>query len=159
MALDAARTSHVLCLDVDFELSGGSHDALRLAHADAAEASGGKPVALVVPAFEVAYEHAENAALFMKDKGKLGQLVADGHASGFHVGHFPRGHRATNFDRFFGPARGVYEVEYEACFEPYVVLERGCVPRYDERFRGYGLNKVRVCTPPHKEWLIHSHAH
>merc|ERR1712151_1146562 len=41
-----------------------------------------------------------------------------------------------------------YEVPYEEFFEPYVVVSRSCAPRFDERFRGYGLSKcsfLRQC--------------
>ena len=108
-------------------------------------------------------------------------------ATGFHTGHFPQGHRATDYTRFFGndgddgdstshgtshgtcsngtcsngtrsngggggskggASGGVkvrslcYPVEYELHFEPYVMMRREDVPSYDERFRGYGMNKI-----------------
>ncbi|CAM9916290.1 unnamed protein product [Scytosiphon promiscuus] len=52
-----------------------------------------------------------------------------------------QGHRATNFDRWKG-ARTPYEVGYEEGFEPFVVMNRLLVPPFDERFEGYGRNKV-----------------
>ena len=36
-----------------------------------------------------------------------------------------------------------YEVVYEECYEPYVIGSRRLLPRYDERFRGYGMNKIQ----------------
>lgn len=40
---------------------------------------------------------------------------------------------------------------FEPCFEPYVVVDKNAVPMYDERFRGYGMNKVnaRACFTTH----------
>ncbi|CAN0464386.1 unnamed protein product, partial [Laminaria digitata] len=35
-----------------------------------------------------------------------------------------------------------YTVSYSSCFEPYIVANKSTVPMYDERFRGYGMNKV-----------------
>jgi len=70
--------------------------------------------------------------------------LKDEAATGFHVGHFPKGHRATNFERFFttSETEECYAIQYEDCFEPYIVARKDSLPRYDERFRGYGLNKV-----------------
>lgn len=36
----------------------------------------------------------------------------------------------------------MYTVDYVEGFEPYVVAEKSSVPAYDERFRGYGMNKI-----------------
>lgn len=36
----------------------------------------------------------------------------------------------------------MYPVKFASCFEPYVVVEKSVVPMYDERFRGYGMNKA-----------------
>ena len=37
-----------------------------------------------------------------------------------------------------------YEVEYEECYEPYVIGSRRLLPRYDERFHGYGSKMVTL---------------
>ena len=39
-----------------------------------------------------------------------------------------------------------YEVEYEECYEPYVIASRRLLPRYDERFHGYG-SKMVILSP------------
>merc|ERR1712151_1377993 len=75
-------------------------------------------------------------------KREMEQLIKDGHAEGFHLTRYPRGHQATDFARWFKDSEGEYEAKYEVGFEPYVVARRSDVPQYDARFRGYGLNKV-----------------
>ena len=62
-------------------------------------------------------------------------------ASPFHLAHFAAGHAPTNFGRWLG-ASAPYAVDYADHFEPYIVASRSWLPRYDERFRGYGMNKV-----------------
>ena len=37
-----------------------------------------------------------------------------------------------------------YEVDYEECYEPYVIGSRRLLPRYDERFHGYGSKIVTI---------------
>lgn len=38
-------------------------------------------------------------------------------------------------------SKGAYEVDFDLMYEPYVVIPR-TAPRYDERFVGYGNDKV-----------------
>ena len=52
-----------------------------------------------------------------------------------------QGHRATNFEKW-KRADAPYEVAYEEGFEPFVIMNRLLVPEFDERFEGYGRNKV-----------------
>jgi len=93
------------------------------------------------------------------------EAVRVGDAQGFHMKHFPQGHRATDYATWLSTstadaaahlraplapaAAWTYSVEPEACFEPYVLVRAGEVPLYDERFRGYGMNKIS-----HLEHLI-----
>ena len=82
---------------------------------------------------------------------ELRESVARGDCEGFHVSGFARGHAPTDFARWLAletpPASsqglGSYAATYAEGFEPYVLARVASVPRYDERFRGYGLNKVQ----------------
>uniref|UniRef100_A0A7S1U5F8 Uncharacterized protein n=2 Tax=Phaeomonas parva TaxID=124430 RepID=A0A7S1U5F8_9STRA len=76
---------------------------------------------------------------------ELRDCVASGAAEGFHASHFPAGHSPTDFPRFLRCGEdwaAAYDVAYAPCFEPCVVLRIKDVPLYDERFAGYGMNKV-----------------
>ena len=134
VALGSATTDFVLLLDVDFSLSTDANAVL-------AESCRGmnESAALVVPAFELCNSDSSGEARLLR--GPKAELMSHPGVSGFHVGHFPKGHRATNFSRFFTAVRD-YSVNYEDCFEPYIVIRKSAAGRYDERFRGYGLNKV-----------------
>ncbi|KAK7912699.1 hypothetical protein WMY93_012910 [Mugilogobius chulae] len=56
----------------------------------------------------------------------------------YHV--WPKGHAPTNYAKW-RTATTPYRVEWEADFEPYVVVRRDS-PEYDQRFVGFGWNKV-----------------
>jgi len=71
----------------------------------------------------------------------LSSLWVRGAAAGFHTSYYPKGHGPTNFVRWF-EAKHIYPIAYEENFEPYVVMRKDLIPLYDERFRGYGMNKI-----------------
>lgn len=152
VALDGAPSDLAFLLDVDFIPSKGLWSALN----DSPEiiealCSPGKepPCALVVPAYEVRQDEPGNSQGYPCELPRdFTELEACGsHASAFHVRHFPQGHRATDFQRWRAYAQNdgstplVYEVRYEEYFEPYAIISRSRAPQFDERFRGYGLNK------------------
>lgn len=169
VAMEEAASDLVFVLDVDFIPSCGLHDTL-VSHEQSLDAfltpDGDLPRALVIPAFEVQESDTAPATVsngatcrrptrLPRNYGDLSGLGTK--ASGFHTGHFPKGHRATNFTQWSDLVQSTHEdrpwsyaVQYEEFFEPYVVLSRKHAPRFDERFRGYGLNK---CS-----FLRHCHA-
>lgn len=51
-----------------------------------------------------------------------------------------KGHAPTNFAKW-RTATTAYRVQWEADFEPYVMVRRNS-PEYDRRFVGFGWNKV-----------------
>ena len=57
----------------------------------------------------------------------------------YHV--WPQGHMATNFGRW-RTATKPYRVKWQPHFEPYIVARKSDLPRYDQRFVGFGWNKV-----------------
>lgn len=113
--------------------------------------------ALVVPAFEtlryrLSFPKSKAELLSMLDMGTLytfryrsftlgpGGLQSDLPfcCCRYHV--WPKGHAPTNYAKW-RTATTPYRVEWEPDFEPYVVVRRDC-PEYDQRFVGFGWNKV-----------------
>ena len=60
---------------------------------------------------------------------------------------YPVGHRSTNYKKFFDTAEP-YAIRFKSGYEPYVLVSRKHMPWYDERFRGYGWDKVRLRSDP-----------
>ncbi|XP_065197439.1 xylosyl- and glucuronyltransferase LARGE1-like [Sycon ciliatum] len=92
--------------------------------------------ALVVPAFETLLYRMP----FPKSKASLIQMLDDKKVFTFRFHVWPRGHAATDFDKW-RTSTAPYKVKWAADFEPYVVVPAN-VTRYDLRFVGFGWNKV-----------------
>ena len=83
----------------------------------------------------VVYSHCAGSKAELKgmfDEGKIIQF-AD---------FYPPGHGSTNYKKWFTFSEP-YPITYKIGYEPYVLVNRRMVPWYDERFRGYGWDKVR----------------
>lgn len=78
-------------------------------------------------------------------KRKAADLILSGEVQAFHSGCFPEGHRQTNLDRWVGLDADAtpYNVKYAEGYEPYGLFFRRQAPPFDERFRGFGLDKAR----------------
>ncbi|KAI3376986.1 hypothetical protein L3Q82_000033 [Scortum barcoo] len=123
--------------DVDFLPMYGLYDYLRKSVVQLDMAHTKK--ALVVPAFEtlryrLSFPKSKAELLSMLDMGTLYTL----YTFRYHV--WPKGHAPTNYAKW-RTATTPYKVEWEPDFEPYVVVRRDC-PEYDQRFVGFGWNKV-----------------
>jgi glycosyltransferase-like protein LARGE len=143
VALSRARSPYVFLTDVDFMPSHGLYAAL----------SGNLPLkegtCVVVPAFETLGPK-DSAP---PDMDELRHSMLAGKVMAFRAGNKTTGywayggpyHRAENISRFL-TATSPYEIQYERNFEPYVMAPRASslypLPQYDERFRGYGKDKI-----------------
>ncbi|XP_029387735.1 LARGE xylosyl- and glucuronyltransferase 1 isoform X2 [Mus pahari] len=92
--------------------------------------------AMIVPAFETLRYRLS----FPKSKAELLSMLDMGTLFTFRYHVWTKGHAPTNFAKW-RTATTPYQVEWEADFEPYVVVRRDC-PEYDRRFVGFGWNKV-----------------
>ncbi|KAG7482156.1 LARGE xylosyl-and glucuronyltransferase 2 [Solea senegalensis] len=134
IALKNANTPYVFLTDVDFLPMYGLYDYLRKSVVQLDMAHTKK--ALVVPAFETLRYRLS----FPKSKAELLSMLDMGTLYTFRYHVWPKGHAPTNYAKW-RTATTPYKVEWESDFEPYVVVRRDC-PEYDQRFVGFGWNKV-----------------
>lgn len=92
--------------------------------------------ALVVPAFE----SLEYKLSFPQNKETLLSQVSNGKIKPFRLDVWEKGHLATNYEKWYSADRP-YKINWSVDYEPYVVISRN-ISRYDERFMGFGWNKV-----------------
>lgn len=154
-ALLAAKTDLVFLLDVDFmgtaDLGlpppGYRDPAVYQELLDLAS----KPSAIVVPAFEITNRHqdlvmAQNYArsTLMAGKRQMRRHYQVGHVDAFNGHDFPKGHGPTNTSHWaqLPPGSSPYRIKYQLEYEPFVLLARHKAPWFDERFVGYGGNKI-----------------
>ena len=137
LALDSVNTQYVFLNDGDFLPSFGLFEHLK--KANAALLTGNKKRALIIPAFNGMKDF-----IYPSNKKDLLQQLAKQSVSQFCILCSHQTHGPTNYT-VWATAEKPYKVEWAYHFEPYVVVDRN-VPRYDERFVGYGWNKVSHIT-------------
>jgi len=95
----------------------------------------------VIPAFELVGGVEYNGRA-PRTKEDLLDMVSLKMVKGFHMDYFSPGHNSTNFDYWYKCNRfETYSIQYKYMFEPYVVGSTHALHRFDDRLRGYGLNK------------------
>uniref|UniRef100_A0A3Q1JKP1 LARGE xylosyl- and glucuronyltransferase 1 n=1 Tax=Anabas testudineus TaxID=64144 RepID=A0A3Q1JKP1_ANATE len=134
VAMQQVNTPYMFLSDIDFLPMYGLFEYLRKSVVQLDMANTKK--ALVVPAFEtlryrLSYPKSKAELLSQLDMGTLFTFR-------YHV--WTKGHAPTNFAKW-RTATTPYRVQWEADFEPYVMVRRDC-PEYDRRFVGFGWNKV-----------------
>ncbi|OXB61170.1 hypothetical protein ASZ78_008454 [Callipepla squamata] len=134
VALSNTQTPYVFLTDIDFLPMYGLYDYLRnsiqqleLPH---------RKAALIVPAFETLHYR----LTFPKSKAELLSMLDMGSLYTFRYHVWPKGHAPTDYAKW-RTATVPYRVAWQPDFEPYVVVRRDC-PKYDQRFVGFGWNKV-----------------
>lgn len=134
IAVAGVHTPFVFPLDMDFVPS------LDLYHEIVSHLPRVKE-ALVVPAFNVhdGNDHLPTPA----NKQQLRKRMP----RSFRAKKAPRAHKATRPLKWLATKRRKYAIRVDPNthegYEPYVVVRRRFLPRYDERFMGYGKNKVQ----------------
>ncbi|KAJ8975142.1 hypothetical protein NQ317_015276 [Molorchus minor] len=92
--------------------------------------------ALIVPAFEIQ----KYGSLIPRNKKQLLKGIKNNSVIPFLSNIWLPGHAPTNYEKW-KTAEKPYVVKWEPDYEPYVVV-RNDVVEYDERFVGFGWNKV-----------------
>lgn len=155
IALSRVNTSHIFVSDIDFLPSIGLRSYLRnlryswLQHPD---------VALVVPAFQRRGGKCKTVASCRKRVEPISDLVPAtfdtlvnclriNKCQVFQHDVSPGSHSTTDLKRWLSQT----EPRELACFvtnryEPYVVITADSSPQFDERFTGYGKNKIQHVT-------------
>lgn len=133
VALRQANTSHVFLSDIDFLPMSDLYDHLLKTISSMTN----NKQALVVPAFET-QRYKLN---FPTSKADLIAMLDVGSLFTFRYHVWPQGQAATNFAKW-RTATTAYKVNWEADFEPFIVVPRKETPFYDQRFVGFGWNKV-----------------
>ena len=134
IAVSSSQTEYIFFCDVDFIPSYGLHDYLVKAASAFLKAPSVKR-ALVVAAFE----EIKVLQSFPENKKQLQLLFETEVVSRFHA-HFS-GHKPTNYAKYFAQSFP-YRVNWKVDYEPYLVVRKSSVPRYNESFVGYGFNKI-----------------
>uniref|UniRef100_A0A7S0J5T3 Glycosyltransferase-like protein LARGE2 n=1 Tax=Calcidiscus leptoporus TaxID=127549 RepID=A0A7S0J5T3_9EUKA len=158
VALKAVRTSHFLLSDIDLWPSVDSYNEI-LAHGSALTAE--THTALVLPAFEFATSTPKDELSRIKVREAVAKELPETFGQlreCFRVGKPPRcrifksstdTHLSTSYDRWWRASER-YRIScfHSLRYEPYLVLpSRNSTPMFDERFLGYGKNKI--------QWIQH----
>ncbi|XP_073397799.1 xylosyl- and glucuronyltransferase LARGE2 isoform X2 [Dendrobates tinctorius] len=134
VALRNAQTPYVFLSDIDFLPMYGLYESLRKSIIQEDMVNTQK--ALIVPAFETLRYRLS----FPKSKAELLSMLDMGALYTFRYHVWEKGHAPTNYAKW-RTATTSYRVDWAPNFEPYLVVQRDC-PEYDQRFLGFGWNKV-----------------
>jgi glycosyltransferase-like protein LARGE len=132
IALNSVSTPYVFLSDADFIPMPSLYHYAR----EAIRVLGTKRRALIVPAFESLLYRVE----IPKNKTQLNSMLESGTIFTFRQHVWNRGHAPTNFEHW-RKTKKPYRVKWAEDFEPYFIVNHN-VTRYDERFVGFGWNKV-----------------
>lgn len=139
IALNNVLTPYVFLSDIDFLPSTNLYDYLRKSISDLSANQKGDSLekrALVIPAFE----NLQYKFDFPSTKAELLKQMNIGSISMFREQIWPQGHSPTEYSKWKVSTRP-YRVAWKPEYEPFIVTSKS-VPRFDERFVGFGWNKV-----------------
>ncbi|EFO89717.1 CRE-LGE-1 protein [Caenorhabditis remanei] len=134
-AIKYSNCEKILMTDVDFMIYEDTQD-LVVQSKDLKD----KEV-LVIPAFETAENNITDVTTFPHTKEQLVKAFFKKKINVFRGITWPSAHNSTNVAEWI-IAEDVYSVNYEKNYEPYFIIKKSSCPMYDQRFGGFGWNKV-----------------
>lgn len=132
VALEHMVTKYAFLVDIDFLPMVDLYDYL----VEAVRVLGAEKRALIIPAFE-SYLYKPD---FPQNKTLLLHMLEKQSLRPFRYQEWANGHEPTNYEHW-KTASVPYRIKWAPDFEPYMVLSRP-FPTYDNRFVGFGWNKV-----------------
>ncbi|XP_011299721.1 glycosyltransferase-like protein LARGE2 isoform X2 [Fopius arisanus] len=139
IAISRVSTPYIFQVDVDFLPQVDLYENLQL-YMMKLNLTEVDKTALIVAAFETQ----RYRFTFPTNKDELLKYLNYGILYTFRYHVWTRGHAATNYN-LWKVAVDPYEVTWEPDFEPYIVVSKS-TPLYDQRFIGFGWNKVSYIT-------------
>lgn len=163
-AIKQTNCEYLLTADADFQPSPDFHKHFLLSTRSVANTD---KVAFVVPAFEY-LELPQKSDGVAQTKEELMQLLhrQDPFVQPFRHDVSPESHQSTDYWKWYRTDKPYVVQTFSDKYEPYLVLKNTAqLPPYDERFTGYGMNKITHVTElfaagyvflvlPHV-WLVH----
>ncbi|XP_015795390.1 LARGE xylosyl- and glucuronyltransferase 2-A isoform X1 [Tetranychus urticae] len=163
IAIANAKTRFIMLLDADFQPSPD----LEKEFVQNIQGIDVSSKAFVVPAFEYVEAPKVNEAS-PRNKEELLQLIfrEDPLINPFRLTESVDAHKLTNYWKWYSSSKTFPVIQFSDKYEPYLILEKTKnMPLFDERFSGYGMNKVTHTTElfaSHytlsvlpKAWVIH----
>eukprot|EP00096_Caligus_rogercresseyi_P012646 TRINITY_DN5364_c0_g1_i1.p1 TRINITY_DN5364_c0_g1~~TRINITY_DN5364_c0_g1_i1.p1 ORF type:complete len:743 (+),score=142.12 TRINITY_DN5364_c0_g1_i1:258-2231(+) len=139
VALREVQSDYVFLSDIDFLPGAETYSALlNVIHSGEGEEDKKRRSAYVIPAFET---QRYRLPKFPKNKAQVLNLLDEGTLLTFRYHIWMKGHSATDFGKW-RTATSPYKIQWAEDFEPYVMVHKDLIPKYDTRFVGFGWNKV-----------------
>ncbi|CAB3400326.1 unnamed protein product [Caenorhabditis bovis] len=136
VAIQYSKSLKIVLTDADFLIFGD------LQQLEEASSQLQEKEIIVIPAFELTEDTYDmDKAIFPKDKNDVKRMLENKKIRIFRENIWPAAHRATKVEEWLY-ANESYTIEWKKNYEPYIIINRQSVPHYDERFGGFGWNKV-----------------
>eukprot|EP01083_Nonionella_stella_P046697 125026_1 len=131
-------------------------------------------MALIIPAFELELDRSKYNMSYLKaqqsyhgsildklpnTKQEMVKSYRNGSSVYFHKYTSAACHASTNYRKWINPGTiAPYSITYRKSYEPYILVKRVGLHRYDARFRGYGMNKIihlyNLNDLDHYHWMV-----